>query len=61
MQLVEVERVDALGGTHQHVLVPRQRVDPGGRARDAQRAAVKHLVRHRYRHTYRVVLVGDDI
>ena len=43
MQLVEVERVDALLGAHQDVLVVSLRVDPRGGAVDAERAAVENL------------------
>ena len=43
MELVEVERVDALLGANEDVLVVRLRVDPRGRAVDPQRATVEHL------------------
>ena len=43
VELVEVERVDALLGAHQDMLVVRLRVDPRRRAVDPQRAAVEHL------------------
>ena len=43
MELVEVERVDALLGAHQDVLVVRLGVDPRRGAVDPQRATVEHL------------------
>ena len=43
MELVQVERVDALLGPHEDVLVPGLRVDPAGRAVDLQRTPVEHL------------------
>ena len=43
VELVEVERVDALLGAHQDVLVVRLGVDPRRGAVDPQRATVEHL------------------
>ncbi len=43
MELVEVERVDALLGAHQNVLVVRLGVDPRRRAVDVQRTSVENL------------------
>ena len=51
VELVEVERVDALLGAHQDVLVVRLRVDPRRRAVDPQRATVEHLEKENKRVT----------